>query len=354
MAEKSRSWKFVSLGVLITILAVSGYVLFEFLDVILLSLAVSYLASPLARKMYSKTPQKDMRYLISCVLAVTIVSAPFVLATLYGFNYLLHWFINNLPSVQSGYFAETLKVSFKSIGFGVLSERIAAETGKLVLGFSTGLSNFITKPTWLVDLILRICLFFLTSFYMLYEGPAIKSFILKNVPTKERFLQELMISFDKICYGLFVGHFFTSLIITITFAVLYWAVFQVSIMTVVFLTIIMFVASFIPVLGPWALYIPLTLWHLIMLQTGIVRVVIFFALCVVLLTMIPDFYLRPMFVKREEDIHPLLIIFGFFGGPMLFGIKGVIIGPLMLGLAQAILRLYIEKRHILKDLIEHF
>jgi predicted PurR-regulated permease PerM len=350
----SRSWKFVSLAILIGILAIAGYVLFEFIDVLLLSLAIAYIAAPLAKKMYGKPVKKDMKYLIASVFAVTIVSIPFILATFYGLNYLLRWFIENLPAIQSGAFANTLKFSLKEVGFGVLSERIASELSKVVVGLSASLGEFIVRPTWLLDLILRIALFFITSFYFIYEGPNIKKFINKNIPKKERFLQELMDAFDHICYGLFVGHFLTSIIIAIFFGAIYWAIFQPAIFSLLTLILMMFVISFLPVIGPWSLYIPLALWHLFILPTGIIRVMIFFALCMVFLTIAPDLYIRPMLVKRESDIHPLLIIFGFFGGPIVFGIKGVIIGPLMLGLAHALLRLYVEKRHVLKELIEHF
>jgi predicted PurR-regulated permease PerM len=163
-----------------------------------------------------------------------------------------------------------------------------------------------------------------------------------------------MESFDRICYGLFVGHFFTSIIIALLFGVIYWAVFQPSLFAVAFLTMIMFVVSFMPVIGPWSMYIPLGLWHIFLLPDSSARGAVFFILCLLFLTIAPDLYIRPMLVKRESDIHPLLIIFGFFGGPILFGLKGVIIGPLMLGLGQAILKLYVEKRHILKELVEHF
>ncbi len=75
---------------------------------------------------------------------------------------------------------------------------------------------------------------------------------------------------------------------------------------------------------------------------------------IIFLTLIPDLYIRPKLVARGSEIHPLLFIIGFFGGELIFGLKGVIIGPLILGLAQGIVTLYVKKRHILKDLVEHF
>tara|TARA_Y100000310_G_C20673379_1_gene811496 strand:- start:1020 stop:2078 length:1059 start_codon:yes stop_codon:yes gene_type:complete len=350
----TRSWKFIGLGILIAIIGSAGYILFEFADVLLLSLAIAYIAYPVARWMYRKKPKKDIRYLFSSLIAVLIVTVPIILAIFYGINYLMRWFIDNLPAVQSGLFASNLKDGLNAMGFGVMSERIASEIGKIMIGLSGKMGEILMRPTWLVDLLLRVVLFFITAFYFIYEGPAIKKFILKNIPKKERFIQELMESFDKICYGLFVGHFFTSIIIALMFGVIYWVSFQPSLFAVAFLTMIMFVVSFLPVIGPWSMYIPLGLWHVFLLPDSMTRGIVFFVLSVLFLTIAPDLYIRPMLVKRESDIHPLLIIFGFFGGPILFGIKGVIIGPLMLGLAQAILKLYIEKRHILKELLEHF
>ena len=273
---------------------------------------------------------------------------------MYGLNYLLRWFIENLPAVHSGDFVIGLKISLKDLGFGVISERIASEIGKIVLGFSESLGAFIMRPTWLMSIFLRIALFFITTFYMIYEGPSLSALVKKNVPKGERFLQSLIHSVDKIAYGLFIGHFFTSMIIGAIFSVLYWIIFQPTIFSLAFLTLMMFVISFLPVIGPWSMYIPLSVWHIFLLPTGTARGIIFLILCILGLTILPDLYIRPLLVKRESDIHPLLIIFGFFGGPILFGLKGVIIGPLVLGLCQAIVKLYIEKRDILKELVEHF
>jgi len=351
----ARSWKFIGLGILAIILGLSGYILLEFADVLLISLGVAYIASPIAKWMYKKPPKKDIRYLFCSLLAVLIITVPIIISILYGLNFLMRWFIHNLPSVQSGLFVATMKNSLNSVGFGVLSERMAAELGKVVMGLSTKFGEFLMKPTWLLNLILRTALFFVSTFYLIYEAPRIRKFLNKNIPKKERFLQELITAFDRLCYGLFVGHFFTSIIIGLLFGASYWIIFQPSIFTLVFLTIMMFIISFMPVIGPWSMYIPLTLWHIFLIPgTSTVRAMIFLVTSIVLLTIAPDLYIRPLLVKRESDIHPLLIIFGFFGGPILFGIKGVIIGPLVLGLGQVILRLYIEKRHILKELIEHF
>ena len=116
----------------------------------------------------------------------------------------------------------------------------------------------------------------------------------------------------------------------------------------------MFVVAFLPVIGPWLIYVPLGLWQIALVSGGYTRGVALIVFGILFLTLIPDLYIRPKLVERGSEIHPLLFILGFFGGEILFGMKGVILGPLILGLAQGIVTLYVKKRHILKELIEHF
>jgi len=319
-----------------------------------LGLALAYIVFPIAKFLSRGKTKKSITYALASSVAVLIVAVPLLVSLFYGLNYLLHWMINNVPALYSGAFVVNLKISLSNMGLGILSERIATELGKLALSATVSASESILNPTWFIELFLKVAIFFVVAFYFVYEGPQVKTFINTHLPKKERFLQELLFSFDKTCYGLFVGHFFTSVIIGIIFGTGYWVIFRPSLLTLLLLTSLMFIIAFLPVIGPWFMYVPLALWHMFVISEGLSSGIVFLVFSLIFLTMIPDFYLRPKLVKYSTEIHPLLIILGFFGGPLLMGAKGIIIGPLVLGLAQAILRLYVEKRQILKELVEHF
>jgi predicted PurR-regulated permease PerM len=56
-----------------------------------------------------------------------------------------------------------------------------------------------------------------------------------------------------------------------------------------------------------------------------------------------DYVIRPRLV-REETMPALLVFIALFGGLEVMGLDGLIIGPVIMGLSLAVLRLYVAKR----------
>ena len=54
--------------------------------------------------------------------------------------------------------------------------------------------------------------------------------------------------------------------------------------------------------------------------------------------------MRPALVVKDLDMHPLIIFLSTVGGLGLFGISGVVVGPIIASLLISILDIY-EKRY---------
>jgi predicted PurR-regulated permease PerM len=57
-----------------------------------------------------------------------------------------------------------------------------------------------------------------------------------------------------------------------------------------------------------------------------------------------DNIVRPKIVGSRGNIHPVLVLLGIVGGLELFGILGMIIGPLILAILTVFLGLYADER----------
>jgi len=57
-----------------------------------------------------------------------------------------------------------------------------------------------------------------------------------------------------------------------------------------------------------------------------------------------DYLIRPRFAGVGKDVNKLLVLLSFFGGVRAFGIIGVFVGPVMLSLIIALLRILREER----------
>ena len=60
--------------------------------------------------------------------------------------------------------------------------------------------------------------------------------------------------------------------------------------------------------------------------------------------MLSNSNIKPKIISKKAKLHPLVVILGVFGGIALFGFTGIIIGPLLLALFVAFLRIYEEEK----------
>lgn len=101
------------------------------------------------------------------------------------------------------------------------------------------------------------------------------------------------------------------------------------------------VASIIPVVGTMVVWIPVCIYQM---ATGDVNNGLFLGLyCLVLVGGI-DNVLRFTILKKMADIHPIITVFGVILGLQLFGVMGLIFGPLLLSLPGIFYGIYKMER----------
>src|SRR5690606_20116686 len=55
-----------------------------------------------------------------------------------------------------------------------------------------------------------------------------------------------------------------------------------------------------------------------------------------------DNVIRPKIMSDETGMHPAVVLLGVFGGLFMFGLPGILLGPLILGLADMAIEIYQE------------
>ncbi len=104
-----------------------------------------------------------------------------------------------------------------------------------------------------------------------------------------------------------------------------------------FFGLLTLLASFIPSVGTAIVALPLAG---IVFLTGRPWPALFLALWSVFVVSVIDNLLRPLLIKSDMHIHGALIFFSLIGGIMLFGITGLLLGPLALGLFTSLVRFH--------------
>lgn len=96
-------------------------------------------------------------------------------------------------------------------------------------------------------------------------------------------------------------------------------------------------ATVIPVVGTMVIWIPICIYLLSIGQVGnTIGVGIY---CLIAVGGI-DNVLRLLFVKKFGDVHPLITIFGVLLGLEIFGLMGLIFGPLLLAYVILLIKIY--------------
>jgi predicted PurR-regulated permease PerM len=101
--------------------------------------------------------------------------------------------------------------------------------------------------------------------------------------------------------------------------------------------IVIMLLSSIPNIGAAIVWVPAVLFLFISGKT--VKGIILFAVGVGLIGTV-DYIIRPHLIGEEINIHKILILFGVLGGIALFGVFGIIIGPIIMSVFVTLWEIY--------------
>jgi predicted PurR-regulated permease PerM len=126
----------------------------------------------------------------------------------------------------------------------------------------------------------------------------------------------------------------------------FWAVGMAS---PIFWSVVMALASLIPLVGAVIVWLPVALWFLLSgdITQGLVLVAVG-----VLGIGLADNILRPMLLAGRSSVNGLVVFFGLLGGVAAFGFIGLVLGPIVLVVTGRLLRMFARPDLVREPLIE--
>jgi len=297
-------------------------ILYPVWDVIFIAAVLSFVLRPLQKKL-KKPVGKFLAALIPTILVIILVFIPFMA------------FVQFL-NINAPYVSDLLSQNAVGNVFSVLEPYVPEAT------IQASLSTFL--QTWLTNFVLRVSsvaidLFILVTliFYFLKEGNRITNYFFSVLPSKPRKVAEIFLDLaEDNLKAVILGHFLTSLIISF-FAIL--GMYLLNAPYFRLLAVFVLFIGIVPVFGTWIILIPLALFHL---GIGDTPTAIAYLLLALFNSTVDDIIFRPKLVGMFSNIHPVLILLGFFAGLSIFGLAGVILGPLLMVLLKTVLDAYRE------------
>ena len=214
-----------------------------------------------------------------------------------------------------------------------------ADTADAVRRYVIAASNYGTRiPGQLQEALsgfaIAATIFVFTTFYVLVDAERIIEYLRSKVPPRYTELVAALESNVKgVLYGAIYSTVVTQSIKTVILLVLFLA-FQVPLAGV--LAIMAFIIGFFPIVGSWSVYVPVGLWLMVFRNApamGIALIVIGFFVNTIYIST----YLRPKIAaEKSKVLNFYWMLVGLITGVYTFGIVGVLLGPMVIGLLKAI------------------
>lgn len=333
------------------LLIVSLIVIKPFILIVLTGMIIAYIFYPVYLKILKKFKRKWISALITSILIILIFSIPITI--------IAHLFINE---------SYVTYIVLKQKIYTVFSSEIVCEESGIkcaVVNYFTGLfqdsrfnvylNNALGKAaTYMIEQatnfvvsvpkkILELFILLFVMFYTFKDGDKLVKNFWLILPLKKEHQQKIGKKVTDIINSTIYGTILVSVVQGIIAAVGYW-IFGVG--SPLILGIVTAFAALLPVVGTALIWVPAFLFLIINgISTGnntaIFNGIGLLIYGVVLISSV-DNLVKPAIIGSRARLHPALVLLGVFGGLAMFGIAGIILGPLVLALFTTFIEIYRE------------
>lgn len=196
-----------------------------------------------------------------------------------------------------------------------------SEVGRIVGLFLYTQARVISTNVF--SFIINFFLMLLVIYYLFIDQERLLSFILNLSPLPNDQDQKLLRKFKDMAGAILVGNGLGGLIQGVLGGTLF-AIFGLR--SPFLWGVIMALLAFLPILGIGLVFIPTAIY---LILTGRIAAGLFFLVFYILVSGSIEYLFKPKLVGRRVQMHTLLVFFSIVGGLHLFGILGIIYGPLI-------------------------
>jgi predicted PurR-regulated permease PerM len=177
-------------------------------------------------------------------------------------------------------------------------------------------------------------IFVFTMFYVLVDAEKIGTWLRTKVPPRySQLVATLEANVRGVLYGALYSTFVTQALKSAILFVLFVAL-NVPLAGV--LVILSFIIGFFPIVGSWSVYVPVGLWLLVFREQP-VQAVLLILIGFFVNTLYISTFLRPKIAaEKSKVLNFYWMLVGLVTGVYTFGLVGVLLGPMVIGLLKAI------------------
>ncbi len=326
--KQSKYFFIITIG---AFLLFSLFLVRSFLIAIVSGILLAYIFFPVYKFLRKTFVNQNVAATLTIISVVLIFIIPlfFTANALIGQSISLFQQIKGMDLAQ---FEE--KIPKNLVGDVEFDEYIKDALNKLTLSLARGTSDFLIS---LPKKLLEFFVMFFVMFYMLKDGKEVIEKVRMHIPLKEKHRRHVSEKFNSVVYATIYGIVITAIVQGSIGAVGLW-IFGVR--SPLLWGLVMTILAMIPFVGPAFVWLPAALFKLFLGETFNGVGLMLYGLFVVSTI---DNVVRPKIIGSKGNIHPALVLLGVLGGLEVFGLLGIIIGPLILAISAVFLSLYADE-----------
>ena len=326
--------KYFFLGSFIGLIILSVVLVKPFISALLGSMILAYIFYPVYQYILKYVRNKNVASIFMSILIIILIVGPmlFLVNTLFtqSAEFFTHLSTLDLREIEEKYLVDLFGDDLR------LSSYFKDYLNKFLIGILQNTDNFIfTIPQKLVSF--GVMLF--VMFYLFKDGDRLVDLLKRELPLKAKYKQQLEKRFSETVYATMYGLIVTAVIQGIVATI---GLYIFDVQSPILFGMLMIILAMLPYLGAAIVWLPISVVKFV---TGDVFNGVGLFLYGLLIVSTIDNVLKSYIIGSKGGIHPVLVLLGVLGGLQMFGLIGVIIGPLTLALFVVFIELYISEQN---------
>lgn len=338
-----KYWLFLAVFIIVIIMFLR--LLVPFIAPLILSAIIVSIFTPVYYFFNRWLPQSVASF-ICCGLICVIIFIPFVIIitilanqalTLYSSVMNSEFMMNLTAEVDGNWIVSQVNYALEklNIGYTISGDQVYQFIGRLGSRFGSFLYAQATNITSnFIRLIINFCFMILISYYLFGNGRRVISFFVGLSPLPEGHEVAVLQRLKTTAGAIFVGSFISGVIQgTIGGITLWYFGFPAPFLWAV----VMVILAFLPIVGIGLVFVPCIVITFVGgdYLSGIIMAVIYVAS-----SSITEYIIIPRLEGKRSQMHTVFIFLSVLGGLQMFGIIGVLYGPLIITAFLALYEIY--------------
>lgn len=310
-----------------------------FMGVLMWAAVLVIVFYPIHRRLVQRTKKPSLSALLSCVLVILTILVPVSLLTVAVLNELagaaqnVQAAINYVLDPNSPMTGRFLRWAGNYVDVERLrsGEYLAQQLG----GVSGGLAGqTLGVIGGVIGAIVQMFFVIFTMYYLFRDGDRIFERIKDALPLNNKEALAIMERAKEVVGASVYGVLVIAVIQGSLGGLAFWAL---GVPSAIVWGVAMTFLSMIPMLGSFLVWVPAAIY---LALTGHYVKAILLVLWGTLVIGMIDNFLRPKLVGGRTRLHELLIFFAVLGGLQVFGVLGIVLGPVVLALAMSLIEVF--------------